>query len=230
MFTVLVVEDDQPLSRLFGTILGRNGYNAHTVCTASAALHCLEQEYVDLIITDVMLPGMDGFELIRQLRESGSTLPILLVTAQETLADKERGFTAGADDYMVKPVEVEELLLRVRALLRRARMISQRKLTVGTTRLDYDTLTLTQNGEEEILPQKECFLLYKLLSYPGHIYTRQQLMDEIWGLESESELRTVDVHINRLRERLRWNQDVSIVTICGLGYKGVRLCDETKRA
>ena len=230
MFTVLVVEDDQPLSRLFGTILGRNGYNVHTVCTASAALHCLEQEYVDLIITDVMLPGMDGFELIRQLRESGSTLPILLVTARETLADKERGFTAGADDYMVKPVEVEELLLRVRALLRSARMISQRKLTVGTTRLDYDTLTLTQNGEEEILPQKECFLLYKLLSYPGHIYTRQQLMDEIWGLESESELRTVDVHINRLRERLRWNQDVSIVTIRGLGYKGVRLCDETKRA
>ena len=230
MFTVLVVEDDQPLSRLFGTILGRNGYNAHTVCTASAALHCLEQEYVDLIITDVMLPGMDGFELIRQLRESGSTLPILLVTARETLADKERGFTAGADDYMVKPVEVEELLLRVRALLRSARMISQRKLTVGTTRLDYDTLSLTQNGEEEILPQKECFLLYKLLSYPGHIYTRQQLMDEIWGLESESELRTVDVHINRLRERLRWNQDVSIVTIRGLGYKGVRLCDETKRA
>lgn len=230
MFTVLVVEDDQPLSRLFGTILGRNGYNVHTVCTASAALHCLEQEYVDLIITDVMLPGMDGFELIRQLRESGSTLPILLVTARETLADKERGFTAGADDYMVKPVEVEELLLRVRALLRRARMISQRKLTVGTTRLDYDTLTLTQNGEEEILPQKECFLLYKLLSYPGHIYTRQQLMDEIWGLESESELRTVDVHINRLRERLRWNQDVNIVTIRGLGYKGVRLCDETKRA
>lgn len=230
MFTVLVVEDDQPLSRLFGTILGRNGYNVHTVCTASAALHCLEQEYVDLIITDVMLPGMDGFELIRQLRESGSTLPILLVTARETLADKERGFTAGADDYMVKPVEVEELLLRVRALLRRARMISQRKLTVGTTRLDYDTLTLTQNGEEEILPQKECFLLYKLLFYPGHIYTRQQLMDEIWGLESESELRTVDVHINRLRERLRWNQDVSIVTIRRLGYKGVRLCDETKRA
>ena len=230
MFTVLVVEDDQPLSRLFGTILGRNGYNVHTVCTASAALHCLEQEYVDLIITDVMLPGMDGFELTRQLRESGSTLPILLVTAQETLADKERGFTAGADDYMVKPVEVEELLLRVRALLRSAQMISQRKLTVGTTRLDYDTLTLTQNGEEEILPQKECFLLYKLLSYPGHIYTRQQLMDEIWGLESESELRTVDVHINRLRERLRWNQDVSIVTIRGLGYKGVRLCDETKRA
>lgn len=224
MFTVLVVEDDQPLSRLFGTILGRNGYNAHTVCTASAALHCLEQEYVGLIITDVMLPGMDGFELIRQLRESGSTLPILLVTARETLADKERGFTAGADDYMVKPVEVEELLLR------RARMISQRKLTVGTTRLDYDTLTLTQNGEEEILPQKECFLLYKLLSYPWHIYTRQQLMDEIWGLESESELRTVDVHINRLRERLRWNQDVSIVTIRGLGHKGVRLCDETKRA
>ena len=136
MFTVLVVEDDQPLSRLFGTILGRNGYNVHTVCTASAALHCLEQEYVGLIITDVMLPDMDGFELIRQLRESGSTLPILLVTARETLADKERGFTAGADDCMVKPVEVEELLLRVRALLRRARMISQRKLTVGTTRLD----------------------------------------------------------------------------------------------
>lgn len=222
MFTVLVVEDDQPLSRLFGTILGRNGYNAHTVCTASAALHCLEQEYVDLIITDVMLPGMDGFELIRQLRESGSTLPILLVTARETLADKERGFTAGADDYMVKPVEVEELLLRVRALLRRARMISQRKLTVGTTRLDYDTLTLTQNGEEEILPQKECFLLYKLLSYPGHIYTRQQLMDEIWGLDSTTDERTVDVHVNRLRERFKNCDDFIIMTVRGLGYKAVK--------
>lgn len=207
MFTVLVVEDDQPLSRLFGTILGRNGYNVHTVCTASAALHCLEQEYVDLIITDVMLPDMDGFELIRQLRESGSTLPILLVTARETLADKERGFTAGADDYMVKPVEVEELLLRVRALLRRARMISQRKLTVGTTRLDYDTLTLTQNGEEEILPQKECFLLYKLLSYPGHIYTRQQLMDEIWGWRAN-------------RNCARW---MCISTACGSVCAGTRM-------
>lgn len=154
MFTVLVVEDDQPLSRLFGTILGRNGYNAHTVCTASAALHCLEQEYVDLIITDVMLPDMDGFELIRQLRESGSTLPILLVTARETLADKERGFTAGADDYMVKPVEVEELLLRVRALLRRARMISQRKLTVGTTRLDYDTLPSPRTARRRSCPRR----------------------------------------------------------------------------
>ena len=189
-----------------------------------------KKDACSLIILDVMMPVMDGYTLVSQLREAGITTPVLMVTAKDAFDDMRQGFLSGTDDYMVKPVEVEELLLRVRALLRRARMISQRKLTVGTTRLDYDTLTLAQNGEEEILPQKEFFLLYKLLSYPGHIYTRQQLMDEIWGLESESELRTVDVHINRLRERLRWNQDVSIVTIRGLGYKGVRLCDETKRA
>lgn len=230
MFTVLVVEDDQPLARLFCTILSKNGYRALSAASAPAALRWLEREYTDLIITDVMLPGMDGFELIRQLRESGNTLPVLLVTARETLADKERGFTAGADDYMVKPVDPAELLLRVGALLRRARLVSRRRLTAGQTVLDCDTLTLCQPGGTEVLPQKEFFLLYKLLSDPGHIFTRQQLMDEIWGLESESELRTVDVHINRLRDRLRWNRDIGIVTIRGLGYKGVRLCDETKRA
>ena len=223
MFTVLVVEDDQPLSRLFGTILGRNGYNAHTVCTASAALHCLEQEYVDLIITDVMLPDMDGFELIRQLRESGSTLPILLVTARETLADKERGFTAGADDYMVKPVEVEELLLRVRALLRRAAGVQRSQgslLTVGKLTLNTEERVAIRDGEPVELTAKEYDLIELLMRNPRRVYSRENLMNVVWGYTYAGDYRTVDVHIRRLREKLEENpaEPDHILTKWGVGY------------
>ena len=223
MFTVLVVEDDQPLSRLFGTILGRNGYNAHTVCTASAALHCLEQEYVDLIITDVMLPDMDGFELIRQLRESGSTLPILLVTARETLADKERGFTAGADDYMVKPVEVEELLLRVRALLRRAAGVQRSQgslLTVGKLTLNTEERVAIRGGEPVELTAKEYDLIELLMRNPRRVYSRENLMNVVWGYTYAGDYRTVDVHIRRLREKLEENpaEPDHILTKWGVGY------------
>ena len=222
MFNILVVEDDAELNRLFCTVLRKNGYNPIGASDGEAALDIMQSEYIDLIITDIMMPRLDGFQLTESLRHTDRTTPVLLITAKDSFGDKQRGFLSGADDYMVKPVDVEEMLLRVGALLRRARIISDHRQVVGSTVLDYDTLTVTVGKKETVLPQKEFYLLYKLLSAPGHIFTRQQLMDEIWGMESETEARTVDVHINRLRERFRDCTDFSIVTVRGLGYKAVK--------
>ena len=168
------------------------------------------------------MPGMDGYELIETLRDSGYTLPILIITAKERFEDKQRGFLAGTDDYMVKPIDVNEMVLRIGALLKRARISTERKIICGKTVLNYDALTVTFNGEELLLPQKEFYLLYKLMSYPNKIFTRQQLMDEIWGVDSQSDERTVDVHINRLRERFKDCDDFQILTVRGLGYKVVK--------
>lgn len=222
MFNILVVEDDAELNRLFCTVLSKNGYNPIGASDGEAALDIMQSEYIDLIITDIMMPRLDGFQLTESLRHTDRTTPVLLITAKDSFGDKQRGFLSGADDYMVKPVDVEEMLLRVGALLRRARIISDHRQVVGSTVLDYDALTVTVGNKETVLPQKEFYLLYKLLSAPGHIFTRQQLMDEIWGMESETEARTVDVHINRLRERFRDCTDFSIVTVRGLGYKAVK--------
>ncbi len=222
MFNILVVEDDAELNRLFCTVLEKNGYNPIGTSDGEAALDIMQSEYIDLIITDIMMPRLDGFQLTESLRHTDRTTPVLLITAKDSFGDKQRGFLSGADDYMVKPVDVEEMLLRVGALLRRARIISDHRQVVGSTVLDYDALTVTVGKKETVLPQKEFYLLYKLLSAPGHIFTRQQLMDEIWGMESETEARTVDVHINRLRERFRDCTDFSIVTVRGLGYKAVK--------
>lgn len=222
MFNILVVEDDAELNRLFCTVLSKNGYNPIGAPDGEAALDIMQSEYIDLIITDIMMPRLDGFQLTESLRHTDRTTPVLLITAKDSFGDKQRGFLSGADDYMVKPVDVEEMLLRVGALLRRARIISDHRQVVGSAVLDYDTLTVTVGNKETVLPQKEFYLLYKLLSAPGHIFTRQQLMDEIWGMESETEARTVDVHINRLRERFRDCTDFSIVTVRGLGYKAVK--------
>lgn len=222
MFNILVVEDDAELNRLFCTVLSKNGYNPIGASDGEAALDIMQSEYIDLIITDIMMPRLDGFQLTESLRQTDRTTPVLLITAKDSFGDKQRGFLSGADDYMVKPVDVEEMLLRVGALLRRARIISDHRQVVGSTLLDYDALTVTVGKKETVLPQKEFYLLYKLLSAPGHIFTRQQLMDEIWGMESETEARTVDVHINRLRERFRDCTDFSIVTVRGLGYKAVK--------
>ena len=222
MFNILVVEDDLKLNNLFCTVLKRNGYNAVSAYDGEDALLKLDSEFIDLIISDIMMPRMNGYELIEILRQSGYNLPVLIITAKESFEDKQRGFSFGADDYMVKPIDVNEMILRVGALLRRAKIISERKVTVGNTILDYDALTVTLNNEEILLPQKEFNLLYKLVSYPNKIFTRQQLMDEIWGMESESEERTVDVHINRLRDRFKSCSDFSIVTVRGLGYKVVK--------
>ena len=222
MFHILVVEDDPKLRSLFCTVLTRNGYLAVPASGGREALELLDSEYIDLIISDIMMPGMDGYELIRTLRGNGYSLPILIITAKERFEDKQEGFQAGTDDYMVKPIDVNEMVLRVGALLKRARIATDRRITCGNTTLDYDALTVTIGGEETLLPQKEFYLLYKLMSYPNKIFTRQQLMDEIWGMDSTSDERTVDVHINRLRERFRDCDDFLIMTVRGLGYKVVK--------
>ena len=221
MFNILVVEDDKNLRKLIVTCLKRENYNTYEATNGIEALNVLDEQYIDLIVTDIMMPQMDGYELIRELREANYMVPILLVTAKSTLSDKKEGFLLGADDYMVKPIDVNELLLRVEALLRRAKIIYEKKLEFDHVCLDYINLTVTIDDNSQILPQKEFQLLYKLLSFPNHTFTRQQIMDELWGYDSETDIRTVDVHINRLRDRFRDIPYFQIQTVRGLGYKGM---------
>lgn len=221
MFKILVVEDDNSLRRLFCRTLQRNNYETlESDCTESA-LALLDTETIDLIVTDVMMPGIDGFEFIRQLRESHIDLPVLIITAKSDIMDKQTGFFAGADDYMVKPININELVLRVTALLRRAKSVSEKRLTFGNTTLEYTSWTVTDNSGSQTLPQKEFQLLYKLLSYPGQIFTRQQILDDVWGINNYEDSHTLDVHISRLRERFKKNEDFEIITIRGLGYRAV---------
>ena len=222
MFKILVVEDDNELNQLFCRTLNRNGYIALGAFDAAQALVMLEKEAVDLIISDVMMPGMDGFEFVKQLRDAKMTLPVMMITAKSDIKDKQSGFSSGADDYMVKPVDLQEMLLRVQALLRRAKSVSERKLSFGGTSLLYDIWTVEDETGSQVLPQKEFQLLYKLLSYPGQIFTRQQILDDIWGPEGYVDSHTLDVHISRLRERFKKNEDFEIVTIRGLGYRAVK--------
>lgn len=224
MFNIMVVEDDTNSRKLMCTVLEQYGYNTLPAIDGIDALDLLDKKHVDLIVLDIMMPRMDGFEFTQVLRQSGCNIPILMVTAKQSPVDKRKGFIIGTDDYMTKPIDEEEMVLRVGALLRRSKIASERKLTVGRTSLHYDSLTVTTDdrGEHE-LPQKEFMLLFKLLSYPGKIFTRRQLMDEIWDMESESDERTVDVHVSRLRDRFRSNTDFEIITVRGLGYKAVIL-------
>lgn len=224
MFRILVVEDDRGARRLTEDILLDAGYEPITASDGLEALDVMERKHIDLMILDVMMPGMDGFELLRQLRSSGYDLPVLMLTAKQTLPDIKQGLRLGADDYMTKPADEEEMLLRIAALLRRAQAITERKLTVGDTVLTYDNYSVERRGENAELPKKEFLLLYKLLSSPNKTFTRRQLMDEIWDLDSDSDEHTVVVHVNRLRERFRTNPDFEIITVRGLGYKAVRLC------
>ena len=224
MFNIMVVEDDTNSRKLMCTVLEQYGYNTLPAIDGVDALELLEKKHMDLIVLDIMMPRMDGFEFTQVLRQSGCNIPILMVTAKQSPVDKRRGFIIGTDDYMTKPIDEEEMVLRVGALLRRSKIASERKLSVGSTTLQYDSLTVkVEDRAEYELPQKEFLLLFKLLSYPGKIFTRRQLMDEIWDLESESDERTVDVHISRLRDRFRGNTDFEIVTVRGLGYKAVFL-------
>lgn len=222
MFNILVVEDDSELRGLFCAVLTRNGYNALAAENGNDALDVLDREYVDLIISDIMMPGMDGFELTKTLREAQFNMPILMITAKDSFYDKKLGFSVGTDDYMVKPIDINEMVLRVEALLRRSKSVSEKKQVIGDTSLLYDSLTICQNSDTIELPQKEFYLLYMLCSFPNRIFTRQQIMDEIWGMDSETDARTVDVHINRLRDRFRDSKDFEIVTVRGLGYKVVK--------
>lgn len=223
MLKILIAEDDRELRQLFIHVLNRNGYTVTGVSNGQEALDAMDTDFYDMIISDIMMPVMDGYELVRQLREVGNTTPVLMITAKDAFDDMRLGFQSGVDDYMVKPINVNEMVLRVQALLRRAQMIHDRRQAIGNTVMECDSLTVTVSGESAILPQKEFMLLYKMAAYPGRIFTRQQLMDEIWGYDSDSDTHTVDVHIGRLRERFRENRDFKIVTIRGVGYKVVKL-------
>lgn len=223
MLKILVAEDDRELRRLFAHVLIKNGYSVKEVSNGREALNAIDGDYYDLIISDIMMPEMDGYELVRSLRDAGNTTPILMITAKDAFDDMRMGFLSGTDDYMIKPVNVNEMILRVQALLRRAQMINERKQSIGGTVLEYDTFTVTYGDNKIVLPQKEFMLLYKLVSYPGRIFTRQQLMDDVWGYDSDSDTHTIDVHIGRLRERFRENKDFRIVTMRGVGYKVEKL-------
>lgn len=219
MFTILVVEDDLPLQRMICAFLGMNGYQTIPAGNGQEALDAIEKVLPDLVIADVMMPVMDGWELTRELRKAYPLMPIMLVTARTTLEDKRQGFSSGADDYLTKPVDLDELLLHVVALLRRSQAMTSHQLTIGESKLDYDSLTITRGSASLTLPKKEFYLLFKLLSNPRQIFTRRQLMDEIWGMDAQSDERTVDVHVKRLREKCDIFPDFDIVTVRGLGYK-----------
>lgn len=219
MFKILVVEDDKNLKKLIVTCLKKSNYTTLEANNGEEALDLLDKNYIDLIISDIMMPKMDGFELINELRTSKYKIPILIITAKSDIKDKKQGFLLGADDYMVKPINMEELILRVQVLLRRSQSTNERKIRVGDLVLDYDQMSVTKKEKIYFLAQKEFLLLYKLLSSPDTILKRQDLMEEIWGLDSESDFRTIDVHIKRIREKMQDVDEFDIITIRGVGYK-----------
>lgn len=222
MFSILVCEDDFAIKTMISTKLKQENYSVYTVQNGQEALNLMEKQQIDLVISDIMMPEMDGYEFVQTLRETKHTLPILMITAKSQLESLEAAFKLGVDDYMVKPLRLEELVLRVKALLRRSQLEAEKVLTFTHTRLDYNALTMTEltTGEQVQIPPKEFFLLYKLLSYPEKIFTRLDLLDDIWGMEEDYDERLVDACIKRLRQRLKENEDFDIVTVRGLGYKG----------
>ena len=222
MFHILIVDDDKNIRFVMKEILETNGYNAFTAKDADEALGILDTEHIDLAVVDIMMPGTDGYELTREIRDFNQDFPILMVSAKQLPEDRKRGFLAGIDDYMSKPIDADEFLLHVKALLRRFKIVSEKRIVIGDIVLDYDSFTVTGHGEVQELPQKEFLLLYKLLSYPSKIFTRIQLMDEIWGLECETNPETVTVHIGRLRKRFEGWEEFEIENIRGLGYKAVK--------
>lgn len=222
MFHVLVVDDDKSTRLLMKAVLEENGYECHTACDGEEALDIMDTNHIDIAIVDIMMPKMDGYEFTRLLREEKNDLPILMISAKQLADDRKHGFLVGIDDYMTKPVDEEEMLLRIKALLRRAKIVSERRLVIGEAVLDYDTFTVKKGDSVQTLPQKEFLLLYKLLSYPDKIFTRIQLMDEIWGQESESGWETVTVHIGRLRKRFEGWNEFEIQSVRGLGYRAVK--------
>ena len=222
MFNILVVDDDQNTRLLFKAVLEAENYTVLTAANGEEALAAMDTDHIDLVVLDVMMPKMDGYAFTKVLRENDNNLPILMVSAKQLPADKQKGFLVGTDDYMTKPVDETEMLLRIKALLRRAKIVSDRKIVIGDVVLDYDCLTVSKKGQVQELPQKEFLLLYKLLSYPGKIFTRIQLMDEIWGADSDTGWETVTVHIGRLRKRFEGYEEFSIESVRGLGYKAVK--------
>ncbi len=222
MFNILVVDDDKNTRRLFEAVLENENYTVFTAENGEDGLRIMDSQHIDLVILDIMMPKMNGYEFTKVLRETDNNLPILMVSAKQMPEDKRKGFLVGTDDYMTKPIDEEEMLLRVKALLRRAKIANERRIIIGDVVVDYDSLTVTKNNTVIELPQKEFLLLYKLLSYPGKIFTRIQLMDEIWGATSETGWETVTVHIGRLRKKFEGFEEFSIESVRGLGYKAVK--------
>lgn len=222
MFHILVVDDDKNTRMYFEAVLKNNGYTVTVANNGEDALEAMDKAHIDLVVLDIMMPKMDGYELTKTLRECDNNLPILMVSAKQLPVDKNRGFAVGTDDYMTKPVNQDEFLYRIKALLRRAKIANERKIVIGDVVIDYDSLTVTRGGEVQELPQKEFLLLYKLLSYPEKIFTRIQLMDEIWGADSETGWETVTVHVGRLRKRFEGWDEFEIEAVRGLGYKAVK--------
>lgn len=222
MFQIMVVDDDKNTRKLLKAVLETDGYTVYTAEDGAAAMEIMECHHIDLVVLDIMMPKMDGYEFTKSLRDACNDLPILMISAKQLPEDKHKGFLVGTDDYMTKPLDEEEMLFRIKALLRRSKIAMERKITIGDVILDYDSFTVTKNGNCQVLPQKEFLLLYKLLSYPGKIFTRIQLMDEIWGMECETGWETVTVHIGRLRKRFEGWNEFSIESVRGLGYKAVK--------
>ena len=222
MINVLVADDDKNTRLLMKAILEAEHYRVFTAVDGQDALAVLDREHIDLVVLDIMMPNMDGYDFTATLRESNNTLPILMVSAKQLPEDKHRGFLVGTDDYITKPIDEEEMLLRIKALLRRAKIVSDRQIVIGDVVLNYDSFTVSRPGQVQELPQKEFLLLYKLLSYPGKIFTRIQLMDEIWGMDCETGWETVTVHVGRLRKRFEGWEEFSVESVRGLGYKAVK--------
>lgn len=222
MFNILVVDDDKNTRKLLKAVLENEAYRVFTAENGEAALEVMDKQHIDLVVLDIMMPKMDGYEFTSTLRECSNNLPILMVSAKQLPSDKKHGFLVGTDDYMTKPIDEEEMLWRIKALLRRAQIANERRIVLGSIVLDYDSLTVSRGAEVQELPQKEFMLLYKLLSYPGKIFTRIQLMDEIWGTDSETGWETVTVHVGRLRKRFQNWDEFEIVSVRGLGYKAVK--------
>ena len=222
MFRILVVDDDKNIRYVMKEVLEANQFTVFTAKDGEEAFEVLVKEHIDLAIVDIMMPRLNGYEFTKELRAFNEELPVLMVSAKQLPEDRKKGFLSGIDDYMTKPIDTEELMLHVRALLRRYKIISERKITIGSVVLDYDSYSVTREDQTVELPQKEFLLLYKLLSYPNKIFTRIQLMDEIWGLDCETDSETVTVHIARLRKRFEDWKEFEIESIRGLGYKAVK--------
>lgn len=219
MFSILVVEDDDVLNKMICSKLKQEQYKALPAYNGEEALDVMEKEHIDLIISDVMMPNMNGYELTKELRSANYMMPILMVTAKDQMEDMEKAFVAGTDDYMIKPINLKEMILRVKALLRRSQLANEKKLTLKNTVLDYESLTVHTNSRDYEMPPKEFYLLFKLLNQPNKIFTRLELLDEIWGMDADTDERNVDAHIKKLRKKFEDNEDFEIITVRGLGYK-----------
>lgn len=223
MINILIVEDDKNLRRLMEVFLKNNGFEVFIAENGEEAFEVFEKSHINLVLCDIMMPKVNGYDLVKELRRFNYDLPIIMVTAKESYQDKKKGFLVGVDDYMVKPIDLDELVLRINALLRRAKISNEHKLLIGDVILNYDSLTVTKEDKIIELTKKEFYLLFKLLSYPKKIFTRHQLMEEIWGMDIESDERTVDVHIKRIREKLCDFDEFKIITVRGLGYKAEKM-------